>query len=83
MIIDTLAELHAIEPREAGLVGLGKPEGFVQRQVVGWAERMRVAEFELVQMVDELERRLLSRLPRSDKVTLLHNDWRLDNLALP
>jgi aminoglycoside phosphotransferase (APT) family kinase protein len=82
VVIDTLAEFHAVRPVAVGLGDLGKPEGFLRRQVTGWAERFERSKTAALPIADELTRWLLDNLPVSDEATLLHNDWRLDNLAV-
>ncbi len=81
-VIDTLAGFHAVDPAEAGLGDLGHPEGFLGRQVDGWIERWNRARHEDNPLADELGGWLRDHLPRSSQVSLLHNDWRLDNLAV-
>ena len=81
-VVDTLAEFHAVSPEEAGLADLGRPEGFLERQVRGWTKRWEAAKHRDDPLADELSTWLAERLPDSDDVTLLHNDWRLDNMAV-
>lgn len=81
-VIDTLAEFHAVVPEAAGLGDLGHPDGFVLRQVQGWVERWRRARDEDHPLAEELAGWLLENLPTSTAVSLLHNDWRLDNMAV-
>lgn len=82
VVIDTLAQFHAVDPASVGLGDLGKPAGFLRRQVVGWAERFERSKTMDLPLADELARWLLDNLPSSPEPTLLHNDWRLDNLAV-
>lgn len=82
VVIDTLAEFHAADPAAAGLGDLGKPEGFLERQVIGWIQRWERARLEPNPLADELAAWLVARLPASPSPTLLHNDWRLDNMAV-
>ena len=79
-LVDTLADFHAVDFRAVGLDGLGKPDGFVERQVRGWAERWQRAKTREMPAIEELERWLLARIPSSPAPTLLHNDWKLDNV---
>jgi aminoglycoside phosphotransferase (APT) family kinase protein len=81
-LIDTLADFHAVDPREAGLDGLGKPEGYLQRQVKGWSDRWERAKTKALGSADEVVRWLAERMPPSPRATLVHNDWRLDNMAV-
>jgi aminoglycoside phosphotransferase (APT) family kinase protein len=82
VVIDTLADFHAVDPAECGLEELGHPEGFLERQVEGWARRWEAAKDEDFPLADELGRWLASELPDRGEITLLHNDWRLDNMAV-
>ncbi len=82
VVIDTLAEFHAVDPAECGLDDLGRPDGFLERQVNGWTRRWEAAKHEENALADELATWLATGLPRSPDPTLLHNDWRLDNMAL-
>jgi aminoglycoside phosphotransferase (APT) family kinase protein len=82
VVIDTLAALHAVDPAAVGLQDLGKPEGFLRRQVRGWAERFERARTQAVPAADEVVRWLERELPASPAPTLVHNDWKLDNMAV-
>ena len=82
VVIDTLAELHAVDPAECGLEGLGHPDGFLDRQVTGWSNRWEQARHEENPVADEVSRWLWEKLPASEAPTLIHNDWRLDNMAV-
>jgi aminoglycoside phosphotransferase (APT) family kinase protein len=81
-LIDALADLHAVDYRAVGLAGLGKPEGFVERQVRGWAERWQRAKTREVPAFEELEAWLLARVPASPPPSLVHNDFKFDNVML-
>jgi aminoglycoside phosphotransferase (APT) family kinase protein len=82
VVVDALAEFHAVDPVRAGLGDLGHPESFLRRQVEGWTERWNRAKDEEDAASEEVARWLAANLPASDEVTLLHNDWRLDNIAV-
>ncbi|HVC50775.1 MAG TPA: phosphotransferase family protein [Stellaceae bacterium] len=86
-LIDALADLHRVEPQAAGLGDLGRPDGYVERQLDGWTRRWHGAQGG--PEADEAQRRfapvldwLASHLPRSGAASLLHNDYRLDNCLL-
>jgi aminoglycoside phosphotransferase (APT) family kinase protein len=81
-VVDTLAALHAVDWEAAGLAGLGRPAGFVERQVRGWAERYERAKTQEVPAIRDLARWLAERIPASAPPVLLHNDYKLDNLLL-
>lgn len=82
VLIDALADLHRVDPCAVGLEGLGRPEGFLGRQIDGWARRYARAETRPLPVVDELIAWLRREQPPSPPATLLHNDWRLDNMML-
>lgn len=82
VVIDTLAEFHSVDPSSCGLDDLGHPEGFLHRQVEGWTRRWERARHEDNPLADELGAWLADNLPVSPTPTLLHNDWRLDNMAV-
>jgi aminoglycoside phosphotransferase (APT) family kinase protein len=82
VVVDVLAAFHAVEPAKAELGDLGRPDGFLERQVKGWTERFERAKVDAFPLADELQRWLLDNLPASPAPTLLHNDWRLDNMAV-
>lgn len=82
VVIDTLVELHAVDPASCGLDDLGRPDGYLARQVSGWAKRWEDARFAEIPVADEVGRWLADHMPASPPPTLLHNDWRLDNMAV-
>jgi aminoglycoside phosphotransferase (APT) family kinase protein len=80
--IDCLVRLHAIDISQNGLQSLGRPEGFVERQVRGWADRWTRAQTQELPEMDRVVQWLGERLPPSDGATLVHNDYKLDNVML-
>jgi aminoglycoside phosphotransferase (APT) family kinase protein len=80
--IDCLVRLHSIDVSQPGFSSLGKPEGFVERQVRGWAERWNRAKTEELPDMDRIVRWLADHLPQSREATLVHNDYKLDNVML-
>lgn len=81
-MVDTLADLHAVDYVEAGLGDLGKPEGFVRRQVTGWAARWQRAKTREIPEIEQLAGALEARIPPSPAPTLVHNDFKLDNVMI-
>lgn len=81
-LVDALAELHLIDVARPEIAALGKPEGFVKRQVDGWYERWQRARTRDIPAMDELCAWLAERRPTSPAVSVLHNDWKLDNALL-
>jgi aminoglycoside phosphotransferase (APT) family kinase protein len=80
--IDTLAEIHGIDFAAAGLGDLGRPDGYVERQVKGWSDRYDKARTDDVADVDRLRAWLLANMPKESGATLVHNDFKYDNLVL-
>lgn len=80
--IDTLVKLHAIDISKTGLNALGRPEGFLERQVAGWTDRWNHAKTEELPPMDRVIRWLVDRRPESPEATLVHNDYKLDNVMI-
>jgi aminoglycoside phosphotransferase (APT) family kinase protein len=80
--LDCLVRLHAVDVQSAGLLALGKPEGFLERQVRGWADRWRRSKTEELQQIEAVIEWLNKSLPVSAPATLVHNDYKLDNVML-
>lgn len=83
LMVESLAELHAIDPAAAGLADLGKPEGFNARQVQGWRKRAAlVMDSEALQAVDEITGWLATHAPPDRPARILHLDYKLDNVLV-
>lgn len=80
--IDCLSQLHSVDIERHGLGTLGRPEGFLARQVSGWTERWERAKTEEISGVDRLLVWLAANIPQSPRPTLVHNDFKLDNIML-
>lgn len=81
--VDTLVELHALDIPAMGLQSLGKPNGYVQRQIEGWTRRYFNAKTDDVQSIEATSKWLLEHIPpESNQVSLIHNDFKYDNLVL-
>ena len=78
-LVDTLAELHAVDVTAAGLADLGRPEGYVARQVAGWAQRYAAAQTDALPEMDALATWLAAHLPPESGAALIHNDFKYDN----
>lgn len=81
-LIDTLAELHAVDPAAAGLEDLGRGSGYVGRQVSGWSERYRKAKTWNVPSYERVMTWLAANQPADVRTCVVHNDFRLDNVVL-
>ena len=82
LLIDALVELHAIDYAAAGLGELGKPAGYVERQVRGWTERYAGAQTDDIPAVTEVAAWLAAHAPPDGEPALIHNDFKFDNLLL-
>lgn len=80
--IDTLASLHSLDYAAIGLGDLGKPEGYLERQVKGWIERYHGSKTHDLPEVEHLSSWLKEHLPRQGGATLIHNDYKFDNMVL-
>jgi aminoglycoside phosphotransferase (APT) family kinase protein len=82
--VDTLGALHAVDIFKTGVAQIGKPEGFLNRQVRGWSERWQRSKTCDVPDMDNLTKWLAENLPadRQSDATIVHNDFKLDNIML-
>ncbi|WP_119066702.1 phosphotransferase family protein [Rubrobacter indicoceani] len=81
-LVDTLVELHAVDIEEAGLTDLGRPEGFLERQAKGWVGRYEKARTSDYAEEKPLVLWLMKDIPESPEPTIIHNDFKLNNLIL-
>lgn len=78
-LVDTLAAFHAVDYADLGLSNLGRPEGFIRRQVEGWQRRWQAARHDDAPNIDPIYKWLADNLPASSADSLVHNDYKLDN----
>ncbi len=81
-LVDALAEIHAVDWREAGLEGFGKPSGYLERQLRrfnGLWEHNKTRELDVVTEVGQW---LADNLPESGESTIVHGDYRLGNVMV-
>src|SRR5262245_37204991 len=77
-LVDAMADLHALDPTACDLADLGRPDGFIERQVSGWARRWALARFDdSPAAMDELHERLVRDMPPPSRVSIVHNDLKL------
>jgi aminoglycoside phosphotransferase (APT) family kinase protein len=81
-LIDNLVRLHAVDYQAAGLGDVGKPVGYVERQVSGWTQRYEKSQTNEIGSVEQLARWLADRMPQESGAALIHNDFKLDNVVL-
>ncbi|MEK0442149.1 MAG: hypothetical protein RL403_1127, partial [Bacteroidota bacterium] len=80
--VDCLLELHQLELQESGLIHLGKPEGYTQRQVEGWVDRYFRAKTNELPELEQAATWLQGNIPSTEYLTFIHNDFKYDNLVL-
>src|SRR5262249_19767924 len=80
--LDSLVKLHGIDISAPGVQRLGKPEGYVERQVRGWGDRWQRAKTEEGSELDGVVQWLAARIPPALAPSLIHNDYKLDNIML-
>jgi len=78
-LIDDLAALHAVDPESVGLGDLGRPDGYIERQLIGWIDRWHNALTDDVGPAEPFTGWLRQTMPTQRRVTLVHNDYKLDN----
>lgn len=81
-LVDNLSTLHGLDIDKTGLRQLGKPEGYVQRQVEGWTKRYIAAQTDPIEAMDSVSAWLFHHQPSEVKPAFLHNDYKYDNLVL-
>jgi aminoglycoside phosphotransferase (APT) family kinase protein len=79
---ESLADLHALDFQQIGLASLGEPAGFIARQVAGWTRRYRQAQTDDVPDMDSMAQWLEANTPTESGASLIHNDYKYDNLVL-
>jgi aminoglycoside phosphotransferase (APT) family kinase protein len=81
-LCDTLVDLHSIDIEETGLISIGKPEGYIKRQVEGWYKRYEKSQTDDLPVMKELYDWLTINMPTEQTPTLIHNDFKYDNVVL-
>ena len=81
-LVDNLADLHLLDIEKTGLINLGKPEGYVQRQVDGWIGRYEKSQTDDIPEMVKTADWLRANMPRLQAPAFLHNDYKYDNVLL-
>ncbi|GAB4034349.1 phosphotransferase family protein [Spirosoma jeollabukense] len=81
-LVDNLVAIHGLDIQTSGLIQLGKPEGYVQRQVEGWNRRYRTAETDKIPDMDHVGDWLQQNYSAEQAPAFLHNDYKFDNVLL-
>jgi aminoglycoside phosphotransferase (APT) family kinase protein len=80
--IDNLVAIHRIDHAKAGLSDLGKPEGYIERQIRGWTQRYQNSRTGDIPEMEHVAEWLNASLPVESGAALIHNDYKYDNLVL-
>lgn len=81
-LVDTLVDLHSVAPEAIGLGDFGRPEGFLDRQLRRWGKQLDASRNRDLAGIDELHAALGRQLPVSPAPTVVHGDYRLDNVLI-
>ncbi|GHC79113.1 phosphotransferase family protein [Streptomyces flavofungini] len=81
-LVDTLVDLHAVDPEAVGLGDFGRPAGFLDRQLRRWGKQLDASRGRDLPGIEELHAALGRALPTSPAPTVVHGDYRLDNVLL-
>ncbi|MCA0146862.1 phosphotransferase family protein [Blastococcus sp. LR1] len=82
VLVDTLADLHSVDPAAVGLADFGRPEGFLARQVRRWTTQWEATRDRDRPDLDALAARLAATVPETRRAGITHGDYRLDNCLL-
>jgi aminoglycoside phosphotransferase (APT) family kinase protein len=81
-LVDTLVDLHAVDPAAVGLGDFGRPEGFLERQLRRWKKQLDGSRSRDLPGLETLHDRLAASVPESGTPSIIHGDYRLDNVLV-
>jgi aminoglycoside phosphotransferase (APT) family kinase protein len=81
-LVDVLVRLHRLDAEQVGLGDLGRPIGYLERQLRRWARQLEASHSRDLPELDRLADRLGQRLPDSQGTAIVHGDYRLDNVVV-
>jgi aminoglycoside phosphotransferase (APT) family kinase protein len=81
-LVDTLADLHTIDPNAVGLGDFGKPGNYFERQVARWTRQYRDSQTDFIAEMERLISFLPETLPEQARTSIVHGDYRIDNVML-
>jgi aminoglycoside phosphotransferase (APT) family kinase protein len=81
-VVDTLVEIHAVDPDGVGLGELGRKQDYVARQLHRWQGQWEKSKTRELPAIDAVHERLAARIPEQGPATIVHGDYRLDNMIL-
>ena len=80
-MIEVLAALHAVDPSHVGLGHLGRPDGYLERQLRRWSKQVEQSKTRDLPVIEDVHRRLAGAVPTQFETRIVHGDFRLDNLV--
>jgi aminoglycoside phosphotransferase (APT) family kinase protein len=80
--VETFAAIHSVNASDPAIAALGKPDGYIARQISGWTKRWEASRTDDAPAMDHVAAWLASHQPESSGVCLVHNDYKYDNLVL-
>jgi aminoglycoside phosphotransferase (APT) family kinase protein len=81
-VVDTLVDIHAVDPDAVGLGELGRKQDYVARQLHRWQGQWEKSKTRELAAIDTVHERLAARIPEQGQATIVHGDYRLDNMIL-
>lgn len=81
-LIETFSDLHAVDYKAVGLGEMGRPEGYVERQVSGWTRRYFKSKTDEIPEIEQIAQWLADHQPGESGTALIHNDFKYDNVVL-
>ncbi|MEP6815024.1 MAG: phosphotransferase family protein [Marmoricola sp.] len=81
-LVDVLVRLHRLDPEQVGLGGLGRPDGYLQRQLSRWVRQLEASHTRDLPELTRLAQRLSTAVPSGQRAAIVHGDYRLDNVVV-
>jgi len=82
LVVDTLVAIHAVDPDQVGLGDLGRKQDYVARQLRRWIGQWEKSKTRELDLIGDVHRRLEARIPKQGPATIVHGDYRLDNMII-
>ncbi|WP_423802121.1 phosphotransferase family protein [Neobacillus sp. SAB-20_R2A] len=82
LMVDAIVDLHQVDYKKAGLENIGYPNSFIERQLKNWITRYQKYKTDDIAVVDKVINWLINHLPHSNEATLIHNDFKINNVLL-
>lgn len=79
-LVETLAAIHAVDPDRTGLRDLGRRNGYAERQLKRWAGQWEKSKTRELPLIEQVHDQLAGMVPAQTVTTLVHGDYRLDNV---